>query len=448
MTSDNRAVGAAKLKALRHSRGLSLAECARALLAQASSIGHPSRAAPTVAGLQRSVARWESIASPTLPDERHQLLLAHLYARTPGDEIVLGPGSDFAEFLNALTYLGASQAWLASLRSTVVRAHTSNGGGLIALLPPEISSMLTSALVRPEWVDERLSAALQSAVTDIGAQFDTLPFARLQLLLAPVVEASRRLLAAPIPEPVQSSLRAVAVSAYTLAGRVAFELRDDVASQALYTEATHEAGLLAVPWRRATVHLSHAMASLHSAAGMSKALQLADAAVRDANRGRGTAVRPWAHAWQAALTARAGDHQIAQNALELAAYDMDSASSGSRSGDDFSPWHLHGFTGVCQLYAGCADTAHDTLSQALQSMAMPLAEQAILITSQALARVRLGDPEAGAALLHHCLEACPAHARIPTVRLNWARKELRPWQHEQFVTALDDHLMEAVAPGP
>ncbi|MEI5034195.1 hypothetical protein RB201_20125 [Streptomyces sp. S1A(2023)] len=87
----NRAAGAATLKRLRHGRGLSLAGTARALSQTAMALHQPRL--PAVASVQRSVARWES-AAPTLPDERYQLLLAHLYARTPAGEMSVGPGSD------------------------------------------------------------------------------------------------------------------------------------------------------------------------------------------------------------------------------------------------------------------------------------------------------------------------------------------------------------------
>lgn len=44
------------------------------------------------------------------------------------------------------------------------------------------------------------------------------------------------------------------MAAVTLAGRLAFETRDDIASRALYAEATREAERLAQPWRTTGVH--------------------------------------------------------------------------------------------------------------------------------------------------------------------------------------------------
>lgn len=429
---------------------MSLSHCSRALREQARILGHPSLTTPSVAGLQRSVARWENAASPTLPDERYQLLLCCLYAHTPVGDVALGPGSDFAEVLHALEDLGIGQAALSALRSTVTRVLSDKGTGLISLLSPKMSSMLATVLDRPERVDEQLAADLQSAVASVGAQIDNLPFVRLQLMLTPIVEACRQLLALPLPEPIQSSVRRAITSAYTLAGRLAFELRDETASSAWYAAATHEAGLLAEPWRRANVHLAHAMVALHSADGHSRARVLTDAAVRDANRGQNTTVRAWSYAWQSAMAARSGEQRVAQGALGLAALGVDRAQGDGASPLKFEPWRLRAFEGVCELFVGEVASADAYLGQALQSRHLLLAERAILISDQALARLHLGDPRAAAELLHECIDMSPVGGRIPAVRLHWARKALSPWRHEQFVADFDDRLLDATlgAEGP
>ncbi|MER5464601.1 hypothetical protein ABT010_28710 [Streptomyces sp. NPDC002668] len=223
---DERAVGAAALKLLRRRRGLSLADTARALLAIADEAGQPRTALPTVAGLQRSVARWES-ATPSTPDERYQLLLAHMYARTPAGQLALGGGSDFAELLDALAHLGESERQLAELRTLLLRTATEQGGGMLALLSPAAQSGIAAAVADPSRVDDELVAALAAVVSDVNAQVGSLPFVRLQLMLAPAVEVCRRLLGGPVPEPVLPTLRGTAVAARTLAGRLAFESRDE-----------------------------------------------------------------------------------------------------------------------------------------------------------------------------------------------------------------------------
>ncbi|MEU0247028.1 hypothetical protein ABZ192_22405 [Streptomyces sp. NPDC006235] len=443
---EDRAAGAAALKRLRKRRGLSLAAVAHALVQLAGDLHQP--ALPAVASVQRSVARWEA-AKPVMPDERYQLLLAHLYARAPGGSLVLGAGSDFAEYLNALGLLGESERRTAELRSLMLRAVTDagGGGGMLALLAPGVQVGLSAALDDPSRTDEDTIDGLASVVADVNAEIGSLPMVRLQLLLAPAVEASRRLLAGPVPEPLLPQLRKVAVAAATLAGRLAFETRDDAASRALYAEATGEAGRLAEPWRQASVHMSHALVTLYSAQGMDGARRLVDQAVRAARTGESSLMRARAHALQAELAARAGNERQAQTALGLAWYDVEADHSGDPAPASFSAGHLKGFEGLCELYIGDAAEAHDRFAQAAEALRAPRdqVQRAIVTTDQALARIRLGEPRAATDLLHGCVAAASTTGgRVPALRLRQARRALMPWRRENWVADLDDHLMDVL----
>ncbi|MFK0180814.1 hypothetical protein ACIQVR_33180 [Streptomyces xanthochromogenes] len=443
---DEKAIGAATLKALRVRRGLSLADTARVLISISQRLGRPGGSLPTVAGLQRSVARWES-TRPSLPDAHHQLLLAHLYGRTPAGTIALGVGSDFAELLDALAHLGESATRLTELRSMLVRTATDQGGGMLALLSTNVQAGLSAALADPSLADDEVVPALSAVVSDVNAQVGSLPFVRLQLLLAPALEACRRLTADAVPDALLPRLRGVSVAAHTLAGRLAFETRDDVASRALYTVATREAGLLPDPWRRATVHMSHALTTLYSTQGLDRARTLADAAVRDACGGGSVVVRARAHALRAEIAARAGEQRQAQAALGLARYDLECDHGGDPAASSFSPGHLRGFEGVCELYVGDAARAHDRFVKAAGAMVAPReqVQRAITATDQALARIRMGDPRSAADLLHECvLGMATTGGRVPSIRLRRARRELRPWRREHWAVDLDDHLMDVL----
>jgi transcriptional regulator with XRE-family HTH domain len=441
---DDRAAGAAVLKRLRHRRGLSLSDVARALHQYAADLHQPHL--PAVASVQRSVARWES-ARPTMPDERYQLLLAHLYARTPAGELSLGVGSDVSELLSALRLFGESERRVAELRSLLVRALTDAGGGMLAFMAPGAQSGLAAALADPSRADEDVVAGLASVVSDVNAEVGSLPFVRLQLMLAPAVEACRRLLAGSLPDPLQASLREAAVAASALAGRLAFETRDDAASRALYAEASREAALLEDPWRRAGVHMSHALVTLYSTQGLEPARLLVDEAVRAARSGDSPLVRARAHALQAEIAARAGQERQSQAALGLAWYDLEAAHVGDPAPTSFSPGHLRGFEGVCELYVGDPAAAHDRFARSAASLSAPReqVQRAIVTTDQALARIRLDDPRAAAELLHECVGAASATGgRVPAIRLRRARQELRPWRREDWVADLDDHLMDVL----
>ncbi|WP_175408080.1 hypothetical protein [Streptomyces sp. TRM64462] len=441
---EDRAAGAAVLKRLRKRRGLSLAAFARALMALADDLHQPPL--PAVASVQRSVARWEA-ARPTMPDERYQLLLGHLYARTPAGDIALGTGSDFAEYLDALGLLGESERRTDELRMLVLSAATDAGGGMLALLAPRVHAGLTAALARPAQLDEPTIAGLGSVVADVNAAVGSLPMVRLQLLLAPAIEAARRLLAGSMPEPHVAPLRSVAVAGMTLAGRLAFETRDDTASHALYAEATREAGLLAQPWRQAGVHMSHALVTLYSTRGLDDARRLVDLAVRTTSTGESPLLRARAHALQAELAARAGHERHAQAALGLAWYDIEADHTGDPAPTSFSSGHLRGFEGVCELYVGDPGTAHDQFARSAAALTTPReqVQRAIVTTDQALARIRLGEPRAAADLLHECVAAASTTGgRVPALRLRRARRELRPWRREEWVADLDDHLMDVL----
>ncbi|MBQ1089665.1 hypothetical protein [Streptomyces sp. B93] len=440
---EDRAAGAAALKALRKRRGFSLSAMARALTGLADDLRQPPL--PAVASVQRSVARWEA-ARPTMPDERYQLLLAHLYARTPADDLALGPGSDFAHYVDALRLLGESEHRTAELRTTVLRAATDTDGGMLALLSPDLHASLSAALSDPARTTEEAVAGLASVVADVNAQVGSLPMVRLQLLLAPAVEAARRLLPGPVPEPLGPRLREVAVAASALAGRLAFEARDDATSRALYADATREAQRLP-SWQRAGIHMSHALVTLYSAPGLEGARQLVDRAVHAARTGESPLVRARAHALQAELAARAGNRQQADAALALAWYDVESDHREDPAPTSFSAGHLRGFQGVCELYVGDPDRAHDRFSRSAATLSTPReqVQRAIVTTDQALARIRLGEPEAAAALLHECVTtASSTGGRVPALRLRQARRELRSWRREEWVADLDDHLMDTL----
>lgn len=438
-----KAAGAAMLKRLRKRRGMSLAMAARVLVELAKELHQPPL--PSLASVQRSIARWES-ARPTTPDDRSQLLLAHLYARTPSGELSLGAGSDFAEYLDTLRQFGESERRIADLRNLLLSTAT-NKGGMLALLSPDVQARLNIALADPSRTDEEMVASIDSVVSDVNAQVGSIPFVRLQLMLAPAIEVCRRLIQGPVPEPIKTSLRQSMVAGAALAGRLAFETRDDSASHALYAEATREATLLGQPWLQAKVHMSRALVTLYSTEGIEPARRVIDLAVRAARSGESVLIRARAHALQAEIAARAGQKRHAQAALGLAWYDMDADHADDLAPTSFTTGHLRGFEGVCELYIGDAAVAHDQFAQSVESLSAPREQiqRAIVATDLALARIRLGEPESAMGPLHECISvASTTGGRVPVIRLRRARQELQRWRREDFVADLDDHLIDVL----
>ncbi|MER5615858.1 hypothetical protein [Streptomyces sp. NPDC002215] len=317
---------------------------------------------------------------------------------------------------------------------------------MLMLLAPDAGVGLGQALADTSLLDSEIVAGLASVVMGVNAQVGSLPFVRLQLMLAPALEACRRLMADEPPEPVRESLRCTLVEAAMLAGRLAFETRDDAASQALYEEATREAACLGQPWRQASVHLSHALTVLYASPDIANADALVEKAVRAASRGESRLVRARAHALQAEVAARSGQSRQSGAALGLAWYDVERQSPDDPLPGAFSAEYLRGFEGVCQM--SWAIRPSRTISLRPRSaLSHPLAKRwsVIVTTDQALARIRLSEPHAAADLLHECITAAASTGgRVSMIRLRRARQALRPWRREDFVADLDDHLMDVL----
>jgi transcriptional regulator with XRE-family HTH domain len=106
---NDRATACGLLRRLREQRGWSWADQARALRAVADRLNVAAVTSTRLTSLQRSIARWESTATRTVPGERNQLLLAHLYARNSAGRLALGAGSDLETFLTALSHFGVPE---------------------------------------------------------------------------------------------------------------------------------------------------------------------------------------------------------------------------------------------------------------------------------------------------------------------------------------------------
>ncbi len=440
MNIPDRATACRLLRQLRERRGWSWAEQARALHDVAGRLGVTAVTSTRPASLQRSIARWESTATRTVPGERYQLLLAHLYARSASGRLVLGAGSDLDTLLTALAHLGVPARRIEELRDLVMRSTSVDSDQLLTLLADPTSRLVVEALRDPRRLGIELIDRIGASVSDVDRQIGSVPFVRLQLLLAPVVEVCRRL---PDTEPLREHLGMVRSQAYLLAGRIAFETRDDATARRCYTRAVEASGAVTDTTRRAAVRTSYAMTMLHSTDD-DRARAIVDAAVADARLGSDHRVRARAHALAAEEAARAGRDRDAAAALRLAWLDVESA--GCADGG-FDTDRLRGFEGVCELHIGTAERAHEHLERSLAALTAPRdqVQRGIAGTDLAIARLRCGDVRAATALLHDCIETTAAtRGRVAARRIGRARRELAPWRTESFVIELDDHIYDAI----
>lgn len=435
-TSNDRGTACRLLRRLREQRGWSWSDQARALRAVAGQLGVTTSVNAQLSSLQRGIARWESTASRTVPGERYQLLLAHLYARNGSGDLALGAGSDFDTLLTALAHHGVPPQRIRELRDLVLRSTSDDDGQFLALLADPTRRSLITALRDPRRLDVELIDHLAASVSEVDRQISSVPFVRLQLQLAPVAELCRRL---QVTEQLRVNLGALRCDAYLLAGRIAFETRDDAAACRWYTRAVAASD---DPTRRAVARTSYAMTVLHST-GDGAARSIVDAAVADARLGSDLRVRARAYALQAEVAARSGRFRNAVAALRLAWLDLESAGA---DGGGFDEGRLRGFQGVCELHAGTPAQAHDQLERCLATLNGPRdhIQRGIISTDLAIARLRTGDVRSATTLLHDSVDTTAATGgRVAALRITRARRELAPWRTESFVTELDDHIYDA-----
>ncbi|GAB3474589.1 hypothetical protein [Amycolatopsis cihanbeyliensis] len=440
--STDRDTGARLLRQLREGRGWSWADLARALRDTARQLAVTSLTHRQVTSIQRTVARWESGTERTSPGDRYQVLLAHLYARTPSGDLALGPGSDLGTLLDALRHFGTPPHRIQALLDLVTQNARSDSS---TLLSPATHSGITAIQRDLSPLDHDLLGQLQRSVTAITRQVGSTPFVRLQLQLAPIVESCRRLLQRDHPGQHDELVR-LTTHTYALAARLAFETRDDQLATALYTDATAVAGQLKDRNHRATVRTSHTMVTLHATNDLDTARTIAHAATIDAHQGSSYAVRARAHAVHAEICARADQTREAGAALDRAWRTVEQLTADDpHSG--FNADRLHGFDGLCALHAGDANRAHDSLAHSLNALktSRDAVQRGIVSTDLALARLRLGDPAACADLLHKAIDiTATTGGRVPAQRIRLARQHLRPWRTEHFLTELDDHIHDTL----
>ncbi|WNV83044.1 hypothetical protein [Umezawaea sp. Da 62-37] len=445
MTATDPESGARLLRQLREARGWSGADLANALRATAHRLAVASLLNRQSASIQRTVARWESVADRTSPGGRYQVLLAHLYARTATGTVALGPGSDFDVLLDALRRFGTSPRRVRQLVALVTHGSHGEGDTLSMLLLPAAQASIAAIQRDLSTLDHDVIGRLHESVKTINGQVGETPFVRLQLQLAPLVEFCRSLLALD-HVALRQELVVVAATAYSLAGRLAFETRDDETAMALYTEATRTAGHLADQSHRAAIRTSHTMVTLHATGDLEAARVIARAATIDAHRGSSYAVRARAHAVHAEICARAGQASDAAVALDRAWKTVEQLSvDDPHSG--FTADHLNGFDGLCALHAGDAGHAHDSLDRSASALRLSRdsVQRGIVSTDLALARLRLGDPAACVDLLHEAVDlASVTGGRVAAQRIRLTRHDLRPWRAESFLAELDDHIHDTL----
>jgi transcriptional regulator with XRE-family HTH domain len=432
-----------RLRRLRTARGWSWEQLAVRLRDLARNLRFSRIGSNSLASIKRTIARWE--AGESRPGDQYQMLLAHAYARTPLGTVELGPGSDFRELLDTLTAFGVAPPRVEEVATGVAASATDDGMNLLAFLGAPLRAELGAALARPDAVDIPVLEALGAASEAVNQQIGSVPFVRLHLAQAAIVDACKHLMLGTQPPLVRARLCQVAGTAYALAARLSFETHDDTAALKLYNDAVAAIGE-AQPSLRALIRSSQTMVVYYATGDLGRARAVADAAVADARRGESILIRSRAHALQAEMAARGERARHAHAAIHLAWHDLDGDVSGDPMSGAFSKGRLRGFEGICGIFLGEAEAAERQLARSATALtrSRQAVQRAIVLTDRALARLRTGGagaPESAADQLHECVDLIAAtRGRVPAQRLRQTRLELRPWRGETFVAELDDHI--------
>ena len=426
--------GARILRRLREARGWSWTGEATAIRETARRLGLERVAATSTSSIRRSLARWESPGG-TVPDERYQYVLAHLFADR-GGQFDLGPASDFRRLMTALTALGAGAERIAELAEAVLaRAEQRYGNPLVSL---------TSGAGGP--LDLARLAEVEQSYWMLISRVGKVPFAQSQVALAPFIEVSRRVEAA---EMAPSAARSLAAHCLSVAGRLAFELHDDAGARRYYTAALTQAEQLPDQWLTAAIYTSLGMVTMHRGDDTAQAEQIARRAVQAAVAGSSRSTRARALAVQAEVAARRQLERPAAATLELARDQLAVVPADDPGGTGFDQARFGGFAGLCSLLVGRSQEAVTELEQAAAgvSASSDAVQRSIILADLAHAQLRSTQPrpEAAVAQLHECAElAGRTRGRVPMGRIRQVRRALRPWDGESFIGELDDHLYNAL----
>lgn len=425
--------GKRQLRRLRELRGWSWADEARAIKDMARRLGMDRLARTSVASIKRTIARWESDgAAATTPDERYQWILAHLFSQR-ADRFDVGPGSDFLCFLSALVAMGAPEVRVAELLDEV-SAWVERAGHIPFGQRPG------------QTLDATAIAEAAVGFMSISRRVGTVPFVRSQLALAPFLVSLRSIDSA---EQAPAAAHALAVRAFALAGRLAFELHDDHQAHAYYASALAHASNVPDSWLTASACTSLAMITMHRGDELAAAEQLASRAVQAALAGSSITIRARALAVQAEVAARRSMPRPAATALTLAHSYATRATADDPAGNGFDAARLAGFVGLYHLLVGHGADAVKHLDQAANGVtadADPVQRSIILADlAQGHISTALPEPEASVAVLHECADLVGrTRGRVAMGRIRTVRQSLRPWRGERFVADFDDHLYAAL----
>jgi tetratricopeptide (TPR) repeat protein len=405
--------------------------------------------------IKRTIRRWET--EGVRPDDRYCALLTHAYAMK-GDAATIAAGSDLELLMSAFAAMGVSMKRREYLRFLAVSAATVSGGAFLSTFTPDLRDRTIRALAHPDRVDLGTLADLRAAVGGLQQQSEgAMPYLRLVSAVVPHVMVARRLLNADQPDPIRQAVCEVAIQTFNLAGRLAFNLRDQASAKRFCADADEASAELHDGWMRGWWQSSRARVARFNYQDIDEALHFALQATRQMDRSSDFA-RAWSYCVLAEMYSLHGDERRARKAIDLARLhangnlEEDPAAhlfpEGRFGGTPAVQARISAYEGTCCLRAGRLDQAEPILKEALHGIPAGIEGQtSFLLADLATVHIRQSQPERASELLRQAIGiVARTGAAIPTQRVYRARRELRPWNHERFVTELDELLLPTTIP--
>jgi len=243
---------------------------------------------------------------------------------------------------------------------------------------------------------------------------------------------------------VQRELTAAIAESAILMGQLVWDAsqrRDHAASNAYFDQAVSAARYIRDVVTEAHAVLRKSYVALYGSGNPSAGLALASrAAATSATNSHVIAGLAWLHVGEA--FAMLGDANGCVSALDAAEDDLTRIGADDPAGLLFCPSQYGRLAGSCQLHLGRPDQAEPILDSARQLLPGSRKATAILLGNLALASVRQGHLDAGAARLHEAIDIIERTRAGGGLNVVFTvARELWPWRNEPVVQEVNDRLL-------
>ncbi|HEX8629974.1 MAG TPA: helix-turn-helix transcriptional regulator [Catenuloplanes sp.] len=310
--------------------------------------------------------------------------------------------------------------------------------------PGQPNERLDYVLRHPSRVDLVAVAYLREHVQRLDARYEHTPSALLLAETGQVYGQAVFLRQHAPTGPVRRELMAGIAESAILMGQLVWDAshrRDYAASNVYFDEAVSAARNARDVVTKAHAVLRKSYVALYGTRNPAAGLALASrAASTSADASQVITGLARLHAGEA--SAMLGDTNGCTSALGTAAEHLASIGADDPAALLFCPSQYGRLAGSCQLHLGRPDKAQAILEASRQLLPVGRKANAIVMGNLALASIRQGHIDAGAARLHEAIDVIELTRAGGGLNVVFtAARELRPWRNEPMVQEVNDRLL-------